>query len=614
MTKASVRIGGAGGFWGDSDTGPAQLVAKGDCDYFIMDYLAELTMSILAKARSRDPNAGFATDFVRDVIRPHGRAISARRIRIVTNAGGLNPQACADAIVRSAEEAGVTLRVAVVTGDDLMPQVERIRAIDPTEMFSGIALPQKLTSLNAYLGAFPIARALATGADIVLTGRVADSALALGILIHEFGWSESDFDLLAAGSLVGHMLECGTQATGGLYTDWRDIGPLHEIGYPIADCRADGSFLFTKPAGTSGIVTPLSVTEQMLYEVGDPANYLLPDVTCDFTAVTVAAVADDAVEFRGARGRAPGGSYKVSATYSDGYRANSSLTLVGRDAVGKARAVADAILARCRSVFRQHNIGDFTETSVEVLGGEESSFGASARAQGVREVVMRIGVRHEDMRAVEIFGREIAPFGTSGPPGTTGFSGRPKPTPVFRLFSFLIPRTDVEVVIREGGLEKIYKPSDLVDTGPARQGDRFALAAAPAGDTTTVPLYALAIARSGDKGDIANVAVIARDKDFVETIAHAATCDKVAAYLSHLVDGEVERFDVPGTGAFNFVLHRALAGGGAVSLRNDPLGKAYGQILLELPVELPVTLLGHPSLGEARFAESRASGTDGSQR
>lgn len=607
MTKESVRIGGAGGFWGDSDTGPAQLVAKGDCDYLIMDYLAELTMSILAKARSRDPNAGFATDFVRDVIRPHGREIAAKGIRIVTNAGGLNPQACADAVIRSAEEAGVKLRVAVVTGDDLMPQIERIRAINPTEMFSGIALPQKLTSLNAYLGAFPIARALATGADIVLTGRVADSALALGILIHEFGWSEGDFDMLAAGSLVGHMLECGTQATGGLYTDWRDIGPLHEIGYPIAECRRDGSFLFTKPAGTSGIVTPLSVTEQMLYEIGDPANYLLPDVTCDFTGVTVSAVADDAVEFRGARGHAPAGSYKVSATYSDGYRANSSLTLVGRNAVGKARAVADAILARCRSVFRQHNIGDFTETSIEVLGGEDTSFGAAAQAQDAREVVMRIGVRHEDMQAVEIFGREIAPFGTAGPPGTTGFSGRPKPTPVFRLFSFLIPRTDVAVVIRESGVEEAYEPSQLVDAGPARQGDTFAPGAAPkAGDTVTVPLYALAVARSGDKGDIANVAIIARDSDFVETIAHAATCETVAVYLSHLVEGRVERFDVPGTGAFNFLLHRALGGGGAVSLRNDPLGKAFGQILLELPVELPVTLLDHPALGEERFSDAGA--------
>lgn len=601
MAQATVRIGGASGFWGDSETGPAQLVASGDCNYLIMDYLAELTMSILAKARSRDPDAGFATDFVRDVIRPLGPRIVDKGIRIVTNAGGLNPQTCARAVIKAAEEVGITLRVAVVTGDDLMPQVERIRNLKPVEMFSGIALPEKLTSLNAYLGAFPIARALATGADVVLTGRVADSALALGILIHEFGWAESDFDRLAAGSLVGHMLECGTQATGGLYTDWRDIGPMDRIGYPIAECRADGSFVFTKPTGTSGVVTPLSVTEQMLYEVGDPTNYLLPDVICDFTGVTVNAVSPDAVEFSGAKGRAPSGHYKVSATYSDGFRASSSLTLVGRHAVDKARAVSEAILSRCRTIFRQHNVGDFTETSVEILGGEQSSFGDSAQAGGAREVVMRIGVRHDDMRAVEIFGREIAPFGTAGPPGTTGFSGRPRPTPVFRLFSFLIPRTDLAVVMHEGDVEEAYTPSNLSDDCPPQPGTRYATTMLPTGKTVSVPLYALAIARSGDKGDIANVAVIARHRDFVDVIAHAATTQKVATYLTHLVEGDVERFDVPGSNAFNFVMNKALGGGGAVSLRNDPLGKAFGQILLEFPVDLPAAMLDHPALGAERF-------------
>ena len=603
MARTTVRIGGASGFWGDSGTGPAQLVADGSCNYLILDYLAELTMSILAKARSRDPEAGFATDFVRDVVRPLGRDIAGKRMRIVTNAGGLDPQACARAVAEAAPAGGAHLRVAVVTGDDLMKQAERIRAMKPVEMFSGIALPERLTSLNAYLGAFPIARALATGADIVLTGRVADSALALGILIHEFGWREGDFDLLAAGSLVGHMLECGTQATGGLYTDWRDAGPLERIGYPIAECRADGSFVLTKPAGTGGVVTPLSVAEQMLYEVGDPANYLLPDVICDFTGVTTKAVAPDAVEFAGASGRAPSGHYKVSATYEDGFRASTSLTLVGRHAADKARAVADAVFARCRGLLRQHNIGDFTETSVEIIGDERSSFGLET--QGAREVVLRVGVRHEDMRAIEIFGREIAPFGTGGPPGITGFTGRPKPTPVFRLFSFLIPRTGLDVVVREGDSEETYMPSDLIEDRPPQEGRRFE-AAPPAagetaGETVCVPLYALALARSGDKGDIANVAVIARHPDFVAVIAHAATAEKVAFYLSHLVEGEVERFDVPGVDAFNFVLHRALGGGGAVSLRNDPLGKAFGQILLELPIDLPAAMLGHPALGPERF-------------
>jgi Acyclic terpene utilisation family protein AtuA len=286
-SHSPVRIGGASGFWGDSSVGAPQLVSSGEIDYLVFDYLAELTMSILAGARLKKPELGYATDFVTQAMRSVLQECVQKGIRVVSNAGGVNPLACAQALKNLAEELGVSVRIAVVTGDDVMPLLPELRAQEPavSELQSGAPLPENVLTANAYLGALPIKAALDAGAHIVITGRCVDSAVTLGVLMHEFGWTSQDYDALAGGSLAGHILECGCQATGGLHTDWQDVPDWAHIGYPIAQCYADGSFVATKPANTGGLVVPAVIAEQMLYEIGDPAAYLLPDVVCDFTQV-----------------------------------------------------------------------------------------------------------------------------------------------------------------------------------------------------------------------------------------------------------------------------------------------------------------------------------------
>ncbi|HEV7415292.1 MAG TPA: acyclic terpene utilization AtuA family protein, partial [Tianweitania sediminis] len=444
----TVRIGCGAGFWGDSPEGPKQLVRSGAIDYLVMDYLAEITMSILARMKAKRGDMGYATDFVTMVMKPLAKEIADKKIRVVTNAGGVNPGACRDALLAVFKEVGVDLKVAVVEGDDLLPSADRYRSNGTREMFSGAPMPDKLASMNAYLGAFPIAAALDAGADIVLTGRVVDSAVVLGPLIHEFGWGASDYHLLSAGSLAGHIIECGTQTTGGIFTDWRDVEGWDRMGFPIALCEADGSFVVTKPEGTGGQVTPATVAEQIVYEVGDPCRYILPDVLADWSEVHLEQTAVDQVRVTGARGSAPTDSYKVSATYADGYRAVATMMIAGREAPAKAKATAQAILKRASRLMQEEGFDAFSETSFELLGSE-TNYGAQARGGAAREIVLKIAVRHASRDALAIFAREIYPAATAMAQSLTGFAGgRPEPQPVIRLFSFLAPKADIAVTVR----------------------------------------------------------------------------------------------------------------------------------------------------------------------
>jgi len=596
-----VRIGGASAFWGDSAVSVPQLVRGGELDFLSFDYLAELTMSILARARAKDPSAGWATDFVDGALAGTLAEIASRRIRIVSNAGGVNPRACAAALERHAAEAGVSLRVAVVEGDDVLALADGLRARGTADMFSGKPLPPRLLSANAYLGAFPIAAALDRGADIVITGRCVDSALPLGALISEFGWKRDDWDLLASGSLVGHILECGAQGSGGLHTDWERVERWDDIGYPIAEVSPDGSFIVTKVPGTGGLIARAAVAEQMLYETGDPAAYVLPDVVCDFSGVTMAQDGADRVRVSPARGRPCTATYKVSATYADGLRSIGVLTIIGIDAAAKARRTAEAILARTRRIFAERGLADYRDTLIELLGAE-SVYGPHARVPQAREVVMRLSVEHDDRRALDIFSREISPAGTSWSPGTTGFgSGRPKAAPIVRLTSFLLPKSDVQISIEVDG---VREPVDVVVSAAAPNGHApeaqapqnaaggvMAPGSAADPETILVPLVALAWGRSGDKGDTANIGVIARDPAYLPILREQLTAESVAAYFAHLLRGAVKRFDLPGIGAFNFTLDEALGGGGMASMRIDPLAKGMAQMLLDIPIRVPVSLL-----------------------
>ncbi|HEY1075534.1 MAG TPA: acyclic terpene utilization AtuA family protein [Fontimonas sp.] len=585
--RDQVRIGCGAGFWGDSAEGPRQLVESGEIDYLVLDYLAEITMSLLAKARAKDPNAGYATDFP-GVVASLAAKIKQQGIKLVTNAGGVNPQACKAAIEEKLKALGVELKISIVTGDDLLPRAAEYAGVK--EMFSAEAMPAKLWSMNAYLGAFPIAQALAGGADIVLTGRCVDSAIVLGPLIHEFNWQAHEYDKLSAGSLAGHVIECGAQATGGVSTDWEAVvADWDRMGFPIAVCKPDGRFIATKPQNTGGRVTVETVAEQIVYEIGDPTAYLLPDVTCDWSQLQLRQVGDQQVEVSGARGRAPSDSYKVSATYQDGFRCSSTMMIGGVDAVRKAEAVAAAILKRTRRMFAERGLADYQRTDVEVLGSE-ANWGANARRRDTREVVLKISVQHADKAALDIFGREFIPPATAMVQSITGFAGgRPTPAPLVRLFSCLVPKSSVTIEV-----DGVVFVPPAVAPSPAAPAQPAATIPAPAsvgGPVQRVPLIRLAYGRSGDKGNSANIGVLARKPEFVPLLREQLTADAVKRYFAHFVEGPVERFEIPGLHGFNFLMHSALGGGGVASLRYDPQGKMLAQVLMDFPLDVPTALL-----------------------
>lgn len=603
MTESTLTIGGASGYWGDAPGATAQLLAHEGLDFLVYDYLAEITLSILARARSADPEAGYATDFVTAAMAPNLATIAAKNVRVVSNAGGVNPDACAQALRGLIRESGLSLKVAVIRGDDLAARVPEFAggADSPPlhEMFSGESFPppERVASVNAYLGAFPIAAALDGGADIVITGRCVDSAVTLGACIHYFGWAADDLDRLAQGSLAGHILECGTQASGGNFTDWASVADsLWNAGYPIARIAGDGGFTVTKPDGTGGRVSVGTIAEQMLYEIGDPCCYTLPDVVCDFSEVRLAADGRDRVRVSGARGAGRPEMLKACATWADGYRAGHVWTMVGRNAIHKARAFADGVLRRTARELAASGLPALSETSVE-LPGSESQFPPSLRQSALREVDVKIAVRHPSAAGVALFLKEMTGHALAAPPGLCSFAGaRARPSPVVRLFSFLVPASCVAV---EVDIEGDCAPSAPPPSVPPRDlppTPDFPRPSRPVGDRmVAVPLESLALARSGDKGDKANIGVIAREPEFLPYIANALTEAAVAECFVHfLAPGQarpVERFYLPGIAALNFLLHDVLGGGGIASLRVDAQGKAYAQVLLATAVPVPASLV-----------------------
>jgi len=587
----TIKLGCASGFWGDSNMSTPQLLASKEMDYLVFDYLAEITMSIMARQKSKNPEFGYAHDFVSKVMKDALPEIAAQGVKVVSNGGGVNPESCGRALEKLIEELGLNLSVAVITGDDLMPRVDELRAEGMKEMFTGTTMPDTFMSMNAYLGAFPVAEALAKGADIVVTGRGVDSAVTLGPCIHEFGWKADDYDQLAGGSLAGHIIECGAQATGGLFTDWDIADDWANIGYPIVEVSDDGSFIVGKPEGTDGIVCPGGVAEQMVYEIGDPQVYILPDVVCDFSEVKITEVGDQKVKVTGAKGSTATDTLKVSATYFDGFRVIVGITIRGIDAEGKARKTVESVLKRSRRMLKEAGAPDFTEVHADYIGAE-SEYGVHASVKNVREVWGRLGAKHPSMDALKLLLREMTSSGTSMSPGTTGGGGgRATPSPIVRLFSSTVKKDTMSATVHFNGeswtvpfaegapldTSSIERPT--IDSG------------IPAGDTVEVPLVTIAHGRSGDKGNHANIGIIARKAEFYPIIREQITIGVVAEFFAHYLEGGVERWDLPGIHGINFLLHDVLGGGGMASLRHDPQGKAYAQMLLDYPVQVPKSLL-----------------------
>eukprot|EP00808_Paulinella_micropora_P013757 g37895.t1 len=543
--------------WGDSTISARQLVKHGNLDYLVGDYLAEVTMAILARKKAADPEeGGFANDWV-STLAPLLVEIKAKGIKVITNAGGLNPTACQRALLKAAAKQGLTLKVAVVLGDDLLDRAGELRRAGLRDMWTQTLFPpeEDVLSVNCYLGARPIALALARGAEVVITGRAVDSCMCLGPLLYEHGWSGTDWDRLSAGSLVGHVLECGAQGTGGLFTDWQQAAPgWHNMGYPIAEVAEDGTFIVTKAQRTGGAVVPAAVAEQIVYEIGDPAAYLLPDVSCDWTAVHVETAGSNRVKVWGARGRPPPDALKVCTTYRNGYKLVLLFGIVGQDAKAKAEATAKALLTRTQKLLQEQGLANFSEHSLEVLGAEHH-YGPHADAQRTqtREVVARVALRHQDPRALRIFAKELASATVSMAPGTMGFTGRVSPIPVISLHSTLLPQSKVQVTVSTNFRGNFpVPPLALVAPLPGKNAIAHS-AARPVDELTVsssepvarVPLLTVCYARSGDKGPAVNIGVIARRPEYLPYLRKQLTAQAVQAHFSYRNRGAVTRFDLP---------------------------------------------------------------------
>ena len=598
MEPQVLRIGNAHGFWGDRLEAAAELLeVEPELDFLTFDFLAEVSMSVLAAQRERDPEAGFPRDFLEIVesLVPYWR--SGGKCRLIANAGGLDPAGCARACAERLREAGVTRSIAVVEGDDVLeqlrsdaladPEAPWLRHLDTAEPIGSIL--DRVVTANAYLGAEPIAEALDLGAEIVVTGRVADASLAVAACLHRFRWGPEDWDRLAGATVAGHLLECGTQLTGGIFTDWLEIPDVHRLGFPIAEVARDGGSILTKAPGSGGRVTEETVAEQLLYEVGDPNAYLTPDVTLSLRDVEIGEIGPDRVRVSGARGGPPPERLKVSATYRDGYWAAGQLTIFGEEAVRKARRAGAAVLEGLKE-----NGWSFREEIVECLGAGACRPGDGGGSTAfLSETVLRVAVADSRLEAVETFRRAFTPLITAGPQGTTGYAeGRPRVRPLFRFWPCLMDRARVvpETRLIEGGAPAmpLAEDAERVDAPGAGPGEGRELAerarsrkAAPGYPMEPHRLVHLAHGRSGDKGTSATISVIARRREDFPRLRREVTAERVASFLGVVDPSDVLRFELPALGALNFLIHGILDS----PLRTDVQGKALGQVLLEMPIE-----------------------------
>ena len=589
--KERIVIANASGFWGDEGAAVRRQIEGGRVDYLTGDYLAEITMIILARQKEKDPQAGYARDFVQSLSEVLGQ-IAEKGITVITNAGGINPKACAEALEAQIAAQGLDLPVAVVDGDDLMPRLPEMIAggcpfthLDSGESLAGLA--DRVVSANAYLGARPIVAALDQGARIVVTGRTYDAASVVAPIVHEFGWSWEDYDRLAAALLAGHLIECGAQSTGGNYSLWREVPSYTNMGYPLVEVLADGSFYLTKHPGTGGLVSTRTAKEQILYEIGDPRMYMSPDVIADFTSFTIADDGPDRVFIQGGKGQAPPPNLKVSVNYKAGYKVVAMLVVSGPDVLAKAQAFAEMFWDRVGT--------DFDEKRTDFVGYSACWGESAAPPNNPNEIILRFAARCREKAPLAKMSREIAGLILAGPPGVTVFGGRPQVQSAFGFWPAVIPRDLVTARLRFRGCETLFSCETGQFQEPATV-EFHPLSPPEEGEKVRVPLSRVAHARSGDKGDLCNIGVAALDSRFYPELVRELTPEKIAAYFKTNVHGPVDRYRLDNISALNFVLHHALDGGGTVSLLLDNQGKTLSQALLNMPVEIRSDLLGESAM------------------
>ena len=598
VSKSVIRIGNASGYWGDDPKALKRQVEKGSLDYITMDFLAEITMSILQKQYQKDSSLGYAKDFI-PMLEEVLPELLRNGTKLITNAGGMNPEGCCKKIKEIAEKMGLNPKIALVSGDNLLPHMEMLYPekssfdnMETGEKFSSVC--DKLACANVYYGAAPVVEALKNwDPDIIITGRVTDTGITLAPMIHEFGWSLKDWNKLASGIVAGHLLECGSQATGGNFSDWKKVKSFDEIGYPIAEVNPDGTFVLTKHERTGGLVSVDTVREQLFYEMGSPEAYITPDVVADFSTIELTPDGEDRVKISSVKGYEPTSQYKVSMAYHGGYKAVGSLIISGPEARSKAEKFAE--------IFWKKYDEPFDETITEYFGSDacQSSLG---RTEDPSEILLRLGARDSDKAKIARFAKGIPALILSGPPGVAASGGTARVQGIVNYWPALLDKKYVHPEVKALG-DTQFIPVTSTEEGdfdllsPRRNqtaektSEDLQKALESFGKGMKHPLSRICLARSGDKGDSANVGVLARSPSAYLFLKENLTAQVMKNLFSEICFGKVVRYELDNMIGLNFLLEESLGGGGSVTLRSDAQGKTFAQALLRQKVFIPREIL-----------------------
>lgn len=589
--KKSVRIANSSGFWGDDPTAMLRQAAQGQLDYIVSDYLAEVSMSILQKQQAKNPEAGYINDFVKHYVLA-AQDIAKHKIKLVTNAGGNNPLACARALIKALEPLGIRVKIAVVEGDNVLAQLQDLVAQGESfnNFETGQALGDKVSlvkSANAYVGVPALLKALETGADVVIAGRATDSAVAIAPMVYELGWSLQDWDRMGAGMIAAHIIECGGQSTGGNFTDWQSIEHWNDFGFPIIEMFENGDFHVYKHPDTGGAVTVNTVKEQLVYEIADPGNYYGPDVIADLTQLQVSQLAKDLVKVARGRGKAPTPYFKLSMAYEAGFKAVGTIIISGPDALKKAQ--------HFNKIFWQRLGLNFEKTNTEYLGYNACHLGMAATIEP-NEILLRFHALDSDRKKLEAFSQLLASLILTGPPGVAVTGGRPEIQQVMAYWPALLHKKYVPLVLKDLDSDGTILREETIGsvTGMEALPEASPSLKALVGEVPSFPsewkpcrLNTLCLARSGDKGNSANIGVIARHEAIYGFLKEHLSPALLKYWFADLCKGEIIRYELESLSAFNFMLGDALDGGGTLSMRIDAQGKTFASALLNQLIPVP---------------------------
>jgi len=594
--KSQIKIGNAGGFWGDDLGAFNRQLTGGRLDYITIDFLAEITMSILRKQQLKNPKAGYVTDFVKQIV-DNVQLIKDKQVKIITNAGGINPAGCALKIIEELKSKQISLKIAVVEGDNIIDKLENLYPSKASfvNMETGGSFEQikdRVQSANVYLGVLPIVKALELGAEIIIAGRVTDTSITMAPMIYEFGWNLKDWDKIAASLVAGHIIECGAQSTGGNFTDWETVETWENMGYPIIEAYPDGTFVITKHPDTGGMVNLNTVKEQLVYEMGNPANYISPDVVVDFRSIRLQQDGENRVKVSGIKGKASTKTFKVSMAYHDGYKSTSSIIICGEQALEKAQKFAEIFWKRLNVSFMKQN----TE-----YVGYNSCHLSLAKKIAPNEILLRLSVFDPDTEKIDAFSKSIAPLILSGPPGVAVTGGRPQAQEVMTYYPCLIQKSLIEAEVKLFDNDGNIAQSLIIQsvTGFEADLDSTPLFIDPEKKNKELgkngykqtSLRNICLARSGDKGDMVNIGVIARSELSYNFLKEVLSQEFIKELFKDLCKGKVERYELDNLMALNFLLDESLDGGGTKSLRFDAQGKTFASALLNHLMDIPVEVL-----------------------